>query len=166
MVDRGSMLVAYEMGLGKTTMSIAAIEQLLGDKKIDMAVIVCAASLKYQWAKRIAEATDVKTQEISLMGEKLIVPDDKYCVVVDGTPKQREAQYDRILKSRPDYVLISYEQVVGDWENVRKIKPGCIVLDEATAIKSFRAQRTRKIKRFHADYRYALTGTPIENGKP
>ena len=50
MVDRKKMLVAYEMGLGKTCMTIAAIEKLKEDKVITKPVLVIAlSSLKYQW---------------------------------------------------------------------------------------------------------------------
>jgi SNF2 family DNA or RNA helicase len=40
-------------------------------------------------------------------------------------------------------------------------------LDEATAIKSFRSKRSKAVKKLsNAPFKYALTGTPIENGKP
>jgi len=39
-----------------------------------------------------------------------------------------------------------------------------VVVDEATAIKTFKAKRTKTTKRIlKADYRMALTGTPVEN---
>ncbi len=40
-----------------------------------------------------------------------------------------------------------------------------VVLDEASAIKSFKTQRSKKIKKIFKDvpYRMALTATPIEN---
>ena len=52
MVDRKKMLVAYEMGLGKTCMTIAALEKLKEDKDKPM-LIICLSSLKYQWKKEI-----------------------------------------------------------------------------------------------------------------
>ena len=43
-----------------------------------------------------------------------------------------------------------------------------MVCDEATAIKGFRAKRAKKVKDLSKNIpvRFALTGTPIENGKP
>jgi SNF2 family DNA or RNA helicase len=162
-LERDNLLVAYEMGLGKTIIGLAAIEELLALEVIDTAVVVVPAALKYQWAKSIAKHTDVPRRKIKVKGEEIIVPAESVCIVLDGTPAQRDTQYATIQRRRPEYIIMSYENVVNDWKQVSRIKPGMIVLDEATAIKSFRAQRTKKIKRLSAPYRMALTGTPVEN---
>lgn len=170
-VSRGSLLIAFEMGLGKTLIAVAAIEELLGEEQIDCAVIVVPPSLKWQWAQQIAKLTDVDTTTVKVKGDDgvkqdITVPTNEYCVVIDGTRAKRADQYAYIKQHRPDYIVMGYSNVVDDWNFVRRIKPGCIVLDEATAIKTFKAKRTRKIKRLVAPYRFALTGTPVENGKP
>jgi SNF2 family DNA or RNA helicase len=169
-VERGSLLIAYEMGLGKTPIALAAIEELLAEGEVETAVIVVPASLKYQWAKQIAKLTDVPTRVIKVredgQTQEITVPTEDYCILIDGDTKKRAGQYVKVKTYRPDFVIMGYENVVNDWNYVRRIKPECIVLDEATAIKTFKAQRTRKIKRLTAPYRYALTGTPVENGRP
>lgn len=162
-LERDNALIAYEMGLGKTIVGLAAVEELIGLGAVDTAVIVVPAALKYQWAKAIAKFTDVPKRTIKVKGEEIVVPAESSCVVLDGTPAQREALYRVIKSERPEYVIMSYETVVNDWRHVRMIKPEMIVLDEATAIKSFKAQRTKKIKRLTSKYRMALTGTPVEN---
>jgi len=128
------------------------------------------ASLKWQWAQQIAKLTDVETttKRVKVDGETLdlTVPVPARCVVVEGSKAQRDKQYAFVLQSRPEYVILGYENVVNDWRTVRRIKPEMIVLDECTAIKTFKAERTKKIKRWTAPYRLALTGTPMENGKP
>jgi SNF2 family DNA or RNA helicase len=91
------------------------------------------------------------------------VPDESACVVVDGLPDRRKRWYQQILDTRPEFAIVSYEQVRNDFRWIRKIKPDCIVLDEASAIKGFRAKRTKLVKRIDAPFRYALTGTPVEN---
>ena len=54
MVSSQKILVAYEMGLGKTPMTIAAIEEFRDKGKMTRTVLVlCLASLKYQWQKEI-----------------------------------------------------------------------------------------------------------------
>lgn len=169
-VERGSLLIAYEMGLGKTVIALAAIEELLEKGEVETAVIVVPANLKYQWAKSIARLTDVPTRVVTVredgLKQEITVPTEEYCVLIDGDAKKRAGLYAKVKTLRPDYVILGYENVVNDWNYVRRIKPECIVLDECTAIKTFRAQRTRKIKRLTAPYRYAMTGTPVENGKP
>lgn len=170
-VERGSLLIAFEMGLGKTVIAVATLEELLGMGEIDCALVVVPPSLKYQWAQQIAKLTDVDTREITVKGDDgerqtITVPTEEYAVIMDGTPKKRADLYTKIKDTRPDYVIMGYPNVVDDWNSVRRIKPGAIVLDEVTAIKTFKAQRTRKIKRLTAPFRYGLTGTAVENGKP
>lgn len=170
MVARGSLLVAFEMGLGKTVMALAATEDLMEKGEVDTTVLVVPASLKYQWAKQIAKLTDVPTRVVRIkeggVTQEITVPTEDYCVLIDGDVKRRAGQYMKVKSFRPDYVIMGYENVVNDWNYVRRIKPECIVADECTALKTFKAQRTRKIKRLTAPYRYGLTGTPVENGKP
>lgn len=169
-LDLGQLLVTYEMGLGKTIIAVAGAEQLLEDNEIEYAVIVCPASLKYQWAQKIAEYTDVDTRHIVIRadGERqtITVPTEKYCVVIDGTKDRRKRQYLSLRAAQPDYVILGYENVVNDWDDVRKLHRQFAVIDEITAIKSFGAARSQKIKRFTAKLRMGLSGTPVENGKP
>lgn len=144
MVASKKILVAYEMGLGKTPMTIAAIEKL----NSNLTLVVCLASLKYQWQKEIAKFSNKKA------------------LVIDGTVAQRAAQYNSMLEY--DYVIMNYEQVVNDWERIKAVPFNAMVCDEATAIKGFRAKRSKKIKDLSKNIpiRFALTGTPIENGRP
>lgn len=149
MIDKQRILVAYEMGLGKTPMTIAAIEALRENGTITRPVLVlCLASLKYQWQQQIAKFTDQTS------------------IVIDGTPKQRAKQYAEVPEH--GYFIMNYEQVVNDWETIKSIRTNAMVCDEATAIKGFKAKRAKKVKELAktVKVKYALTGTPIENGKP
>lgn len=154
MCERGSMLVAYDLGLGKTVLTIAALERLMDEGRIrEPGLIICLSSLKYQWASQIEKFTD---------GSKPLV--------IDGPPSKRAEQYQCAIDwkdNNVDYVILNYEQVVNDWNYVSKLPRGFVVLDEATAIKSFKSKRSKSVKKLGtAPWRFALTGTPIENGKP
>jgi SNF2 family DNA or RNA helicase len=146
MVERKRVLVGYEMGLGKTVLSIATIEHLIEQGEVGAGLIIVPSSLKYQWKRSIAQFTD---GAISL--------------VIDGTPKQREAQYHEAIEGGVEYTILNYEQVLNDWPQVRHLPRDFIVLDEATAIKNFAAKRTKRIQKLTSEYRYALTGQPVEN---
>ena len=154
MVERRKMLVAYDLGLGKTVLTIAAIERLRDIGKITgPGIIICLSSLKYQWAQQIEKFTDGTASVI----------------VIDGTPKQRLQQYEEAFDwghSLVDYVILNYEQVVNDWDQVQQLNRAFVVCDEATAIKSFRSKRSKFVKKLDSKYKFALTGTPIENGRP
>jgi SNF2 family DNA or RNA helicase len=165
-LDEMKVLVAYEMGLGKTPLTIAAIEELADEEQIDGGVIVALSSLKYQWQKAIAKFTCS-----SCLG-KLDEGEDGHehtptatSIVIDGTPVQRAKQYDEAVAGGYRYVLVNYEQVVNDWKQVRRLPRDFVVADEVTAVKSFRSQRSRRMKRLQAPYMIGLTGTPMENGK-
>lgn len=154
MCTRGKMLVAYDLGLGKTVLTIAAIERLMDEGKVtEPGIVICLSSLKYQWADQIRKFTS----------------DSSNPLVIDGTPHKRIEQYSKAMAwrtSKIDYVIINYEQVVNDWEYVKDLPRGFIVCDEATAIKSFKSKRSKHVKKLTSPYRFALTGTPVENGKP
>ncbi len=63
MCQRGRMLVAYDLGLGKTVLTIAAIERLMDENKIkEPGLIICLSSLKYQWANQIEKFTNGTNQ--------------------------------------------------------------------------------------------------------
>jgi SNF2 family DNA or RNA helicase len=51
-------------------------------------------------------------------------------------------------------------------EYIRHLPTGFLVCDEATAIKSFRSKRSKHVKKLVSPVKFALTGTPIENGRP
>ena len=153
MVVRKQMLVAYEMGLGKTCMTIAALEKLKETGELTKPILVIAlSSLKYQWEKEIQKFSDART------------------VVIDGSKSTRLIRWDRELSGvrSPDYIICNYETVVNDWDSIKDEDWGAIVCDEATAIKGFRSKRSKAVKKLSANVpiRFALTGTPIENGKP
>ena len=154
MIARGKMLVAYDLGLGKTVLTIAALENLMGAGLItEPGLIICLSTLKYQWSSQIGVFTDGTSDSL----------------VIDGTPKVREAQYAQAhdwKKTGLKYIILNYEQVVNDWDQVKSLPRGFIVCDEATAIKSFRSKRSKSVKKLTTPYKFALTGTPIENGKP
>lgn len=150
MVARQKMLVAYDLGLGKTVLTLAACERLRELKIITGPVmVVVLASLKFQWAKEISKFTDASVQ------------------VIDGTKKKREDAL-RSAVHGVDYIVTNYESVVNDWALISQIPIGALVMDEATAIKGFRSKRSKKVKELarKVDVRFALSGTPVENGRP
>ena len=124
MVDRKQMLVAYEMGLGKTCMTIAAIEQLKDNGVITQPVLVIAlSSLKYQWEKEIQKFSDAGT------------------TVIDGSKTTRAVRWSRDMEweEHTDYIICNYETVVNDWDLIKDYEWGAVICDEATAIKGFRS---------------------------
>jgi SNF2 family DNA or RNA helicase len=147
-IHRGSLLLAFSPGTGKTIIAIAAAEKLLSDNDISTVLIICPASLKYQWQDRIVQFS---TRPV---------------LVIDGDKSKRSDQFNRFIFGKDvKYLVTGYDSVIYDHEYMSKINPGMVVCDEASAIKSFRTQRSKRIKKLFKDvpYKMALTATPIEN---
>ncbi|WP_369042209.1 DEAD/DEAH box helicase [Streptomyces sp. Midd1] len=155
------LLVAYSMGTGKTVMAIAALEEMIGRGDIRRVVILVPSSLKFQWAQAIAAFTDAPRRSLKVRGATLTVPTEDVCVIVNGSPAKRAKQWE--AAQHADYVIASYGAVLHDWRHLCAVWADALVLDEATAIKNFAAQTTKRIKKLRPPVRVALTGTPVEN---
>ena len=146
-VSRRSLLIAMTMGSGKTATTIGTIMQLRAERKVTSGLVFALNSTKYQWLREI----------------KKVDPGAR-ALVIDGDKRTRQTQY-RHAK-RYHYVVLHYECLVNDWEDIQKYCPlDFIVSDECTAIKSFVAKRSRRLKALgkRTQYRYALSGQPVEN---
>lgn len=135
-------ILADEMGLGKTMQAIGTAlvkKQVFGFKRT---LIVCPASLKYQWKSEIEKFSD------------------ETATVIEGTPDQRVLQY----KETKDYFLIlNYETVLRDQQQINKYGVDFIILDEAQRIKNYNTRTSNAIKSLKRKHSLVLTGTPIEN---
>lgn len=146
-VERGNQLLAMTMGSGKTATSIGIVQELRRQKKAVSGLILAPNSLKFQWQRELRKVDPTARS-----------------LVIDGTKPQRTAQY-RHAK-RFHYVIANYECVVNDWELFIKMVPlDFIIADEATALKSFTAKRSKRVKALakQCSHRFALSGQPVEN---
>jgi SNF2 family DNA or RNA helicase len=158
-------------------MSIAVAEEMLGIGQAKLCVIVCPSALKYQWAQSLAQFTDLPKKKHKLKQQTVVIPASPDCIVIDGKPFQRNTHQYSAADDRKrqwaevgeatEYVIVSYEDVLADYRYLRRIEPDLVIADEITAIKSFKAQRSKKLKKYlDSPYRIGLTGTPLENGRP
>ena len=131
-LERGSLLLAMEQGVGKTMVAVACAEELLGCGDIGLNLVVVPASLKYQWAERIAEHTDIPTVEVTIKGESFTIPAAPYGVIIDGKPFQKKgikysAEDDRArqyatITDETDYVILAYDNILDDVAQIKRIK--------------------------------------------
>jgi len=135
-------IIADEMGLGKTVQAAAAAvlkKQVFGFSKT---LVVCPATLKSQWKKEIESFTNEKA------------------LIVNGTPKEREAQY---LDSNYYFFIVNYETILRDSQAINEAGVDFLILDEAQRVKNFETKTSSSIKRLLAKHTLVVTGTPIEN---
>lgn len=144
-------------------MTIAALEELRDEFGEDFCgIIVCGGGLKQQWHDQIAQFTGgTEDADGHWSGGSL-------CIVIDGNPDKRMALYKRVLAEKPQYVIVGYDQVIDDNNVVRELPQMFVVADEVTTIKSPGALITEAFRDTfgEAPFRFGLTGTPMENGKP
>lgn len=137
-------ILADEMGLGKSLQMISFLLSLYEkDKLDDPTLIVCPASLVYNWAEEFAK----------------FAPSMK-AVVIDGNSTERSVKR---RDKEADVFIASYDAVRQDIEKLANTRFSVVVLDEAQFIKNHATKTARAVKRLCADMRFALTGTPIEN---
>lgn len=143
-------ILADEMGLGKTIQSIAYLLSVSDDIRSSgrPALIVSPASLMYNWS-----------------GELRRFAPGLRAVIADGSKSEREDALDWAMggDGTPDIVIVSYPLLRRDWELYAAHRFHTLILDEAQAFKNANTQTAGAVRSLQAEYRFALTGTPIEN---
>lgn len=141
-------ILADDMGLGKTLQAIAFIasqcEQQLPETRRPV-LVVSPSSLVYNWRDECARFAP---------GLRVLV--------VTGSKAEREARFDAVAEA--DIVLTSYPLLRQDLEQYERLPFSTLILDEAQAIKNTGSQTAQAVKAVQAPRRFALTGTPVENG--
>jgi len=134
---KGRVLLAYEMGTGKTLISLAWSAIRAKDRPV---LIVCPASLKFNWEDEIAKHLG------------------KECVVISGTKTY--------ALPKSEYYIINYD-ILEAWRKhiIQKVKPKILIYDESHFLKSAKAKRTKAAGSIGRSVPHVLclTGTPVEN---
>ncbi|MBQ7796509.1 MAG: DEAD/DEAH box helicase [Lachnospiraceae bacterium] len=141
-------ILADEMGLGKTIQIIAL---LLDEKKRsgDVSLIVCPASLVYNWEN-----------EIHTFAPELVVK------TLAGAQAEREGMLAELSREKfagTDVVITSYDLLKRDLGFYLEQEFRFQIIDEAQYIKNAVTQAAKAVKVIRAKTKFALTGTPIEN---
>lgn len=134
----GRVLLADEMGLGKTVQVLMWLE-LHPNKRI--AVIVCPASLKLNWAREIEEGMTTN------MNIHIAEGRDPYFI------------------PNTDIIIINYD-ILSYWSGMLlELEPQVLITDECHYYKNNKAKRTKAVKRLAKKIPHviAISGTPIQN---
>ena len=175
-------ILADEMGLGKTIQTLAMILARRGDGP---ALIVCPASLVYNWEAecrkfvpglRVETAAGTKTQRRRVIDELQAagaahhdvsddVSDDSAAASAGAADSASSdgAAAAASADNTPDIVITSYDLLRRDIEEYEGVHVNVMVLDEAQYIKNPGTKVAHAVKRIDSSHRFALTGTPIEN---
>lgn len=155
-LQRTHALIGDEPGLGKTPIAIA----VANDMQASRVLVVCPASIRYQWCRRIAEwSTMGKTYKPGSNG-------NVYAIISSR----------RGVDDNASWTVISWDLIrsEGIWKALAKGHYDLLILDEAHYAKTHDAKRTRSVfgggremvsepLATRADRVLALTGTPLPN---
>ncbi len=137
--------LADDMGLGKTiqTLALLAREQERGEKR--PVLLVCPSSVIGNWQRETARFT----------------PGIR---VLRHHGPERSLGEDFVAEAnRHTLVVTNYALLPRDYATLRRVAWAGVVLDEAQNIKNPDTRQSQAARALSADYRLALTGTPVEN---
>jgi SNF2 family DNA or RNA helicase len=137
--------LADDMGLGKTVQMLALEAHERAQAARGPTLLVCPMSLVGTWEREAAR----------------FAPDLR--VLAHHGPARRHGDELRAAVAEADLVVTTYATATRDADELAGIIWRRLVLDEAQAIKNSRASYARAVRRFDAEHRVALTGTPVEN---
>ena len=138
--------LADDMGLGKTVETIALfLHDREHDGQVPPALVVCPTSVAGNWQREIQRfAPDLRS------------------VLHHGTERATGQEFlDEVTEH--DVVITSYGLARRDADTLAQVRWSAVILDEAQNIKNPAAKQTQAVRRLPADFRLALTGTPVEN---
>lgn len=138
-------ILADEMGLGKTIQALSHIS--VHTTENDSSLVVCPKTLLHNWEREAR----TRFPELTV-------------AVIEGTAAERKALILQTEKTAQLYIT-SYPLVQRDieWYKMRSRPFHYLLLDEAQSIKNPRTKNAHAVKAVPAEYRLALTGTPLEN---
>ncbi len=147
-LDRMKMggILADDMGLGKTVQVISLLQTAREPGRTSL--VVAPTSLTYNWLSEI----------------RRFAP-DLSAVILNGTAQQRSELIRHIAEHGDvDVAITSYPLIRRDVELLKTIRFRFLILDEAQNIKNAGSVAAQAVKQLQGDTRFALTGTPMENG--
>ncbi|MGD1906081.1 MAG: DEAD/DEAH box helicase [Leptolyngbyaceae cyanobacterium] len=138
--------LADDMGLGKTIQLIAFLLHLKQRDLLDgPTLLVCPTSVLSNWEREIHKFAP-----------------DLTVMMHHGEKRPHKAVFARKAKS-VTVVLTSYALAQRELKDLERVAWQGLVLDEAQNIKNPDAKQSKAVRQIEAQFRIALTGTPVEN---
>ncbi len=131
--------LADDMGLGKTVQTLAL---LITRAENGPALVIAPTSVGFNWIR--------EAQRFAPTLRPMLY---------------RETDRGEILQKvgAGDVLVVSYGLLQRDIEKIAKVKWGTLVLDEAQRVKNAVTKTAQAVRQIEAEWRLALTGTPVEN---
>ena len=139
-------ILADDMGLGKTLQIISLLIDAKKNGRLKKALIVCPASLVYNWSEEISKFDTKGELRVSVLA---------------AAKEERQKSIEE--HEAIDIYISSYDTLRRDISLYHDMRFSHQIIDEAQFIKNQNTGVAKAVKTVKADIKYALTGTPIEN---
>lgn len=141
--NEGNVILADSPGVGKTAQSLAYIAH----NKIEKTLVICPASVKYNWANEVKKWTNLSP------------------VVLKSSMIKKDGDTSEILKmiQKNDVSIINYDSLKKFLDLLCSLRWDATIIDEVHYCKSNTAQRTKYVKELarRIPRKILLSGTPM-----
>jgi SNF2 family DNA or RNA helicase len=137
--------LADDMGLGKTIQTLAFLQQHLQTNPISTVLLICPTSVMNHWKNEIKQFTPHISAYMHHGQNRL--KDESFLSTIKGF----------------NIVITSYQILYRDFSFLKKIPWDIVIADEAQNIKNPVTLQSKAARHLQADFKLALTGTPLEN---
>ncbi|RME55723.1 MAG: DEAD/DEAH box helicase, partial [Deltaproteobacteria bacterium] len=137
--------LADDMGLGKTVQTLAFLQRKREEGETRPVLLICPTSVVNNWRKEAQRFTP---------GLSLLVH--------HGIQRKKADAF--IEEARKHAIVVSsYNLLQRDIAFLGKIEWAGVILDEAQNVKNPETKQSKAARSLKADFKIALTGTPVEN---
>lgn len=156
-------LLAYQMGLGKTIISLA-----VAIKNNFRTMIVCPAALRPNWCREIYRLTGQKPQvligtEPSEYDLKQMILNPSQYVVANYDILSKKSEYDDITIDQEGHKHIEHKTRFLWIDVINMARFDMVIIDESHYIKNTDSNRSQAIRRLKVPRIIHMTGTPVLN---
>lgn len=181
----GGALLADDMGLGKTFMALSALQVFLrmmaNHGKPKPILVVAPVVLLENWqdeVKKVFESNPFENivilqsdQDLSRFKQVGAGRETKFTLETDIPPESAiryslkvGKEFGNARLDMPDRLVLTNYDTLRDYQfSLCTVDWGMVIFDEAQDIKNPNAMKSRAAKGLKADFRLAVTGTPVEN---
>ncbi len=137
--------LADDMGLGKTIQTLSLLQREWEGGHTRPVLLICPTSVVGNWSKEAARFTP-----------------DLPVLVHHGLTRAKSVEFITAAQQHA-LILSSYALLHRDFAILKEVPWAGVILDEAQNIKNPETKQAKAARALVADYRVALTGTPVEN---
>ncbi|KAJ8344324.1 hypothetical protein SKAU_G00316530 [Synaphobranchus kaupii] len=155
--NRKNCILADEMGLGKTIQSITFLLEIFSMGLQGPFLIIAPLSTITNWEREFRTWTQINVivYHGSQISRQMIQQYEMYHKDEQGNPISGMFKFHG--------VITTFEMIMADCPELKKIQWRCVVIDEAHRLKNRNCKLLEGLKLMSLEHKVLLTGTPLQN---